>query len=66
MIFDEYASYTGYDLGEMPVKSSTELLHDPKFIESFKRKRSNKKIMAVYNKLIHKFHNEIEEALSED
>lgn len=55
VILQEYSSYTGFDISDMLVKISEELLNDKAFVEYFKSKRSNKKIMAVYSKnILHK------------
>ena len=48
VVLQEYSDFTRYELGELLNIIADKLLDDPKFVNTFKVKRSNKKIMKVY------------------
>lgn len=54
LILQEYALYTGYDINELIIQISDKLLDDENFVKHFSAKRSNKKIMSVYERHISK------------
>jgi hypothetical protein len=52
VILNEYSDYTGYELGDLLNIISRKLMEDEAFVEYFKGKRSNKKIMTAYEEYI--------------
>ncbi len=49
LVLQEYSLYTGYEINELIIQIADKLLDDNDFISYFSAKRSNKKIMNVYN-----------------
>lgn len=50
VVLQEYSDFTKYELGELLNIIADKLLDDPKFVDNFKAKRSNKKIMKIYQR----------------
>jgi len=48
LVLQEYSVYTGYDINELIIQITDQLLDDENFIKHFSGKRSNKKIMSIY------------------